>query len=194
MDFSFISPCSFLYCYFPVWMSILITIFGQGWLWGKVFLKQKLYSTTIFILLEKPMNSLTTNGVQVWFFIWYKITQAMLVYSFSRVWLYFWPFLIIKTIKLKDENIRPHFLIFFFAVQAIAYNIFSTIRCRTFSFLFFVFYIYILEYSKTKNNRKILWTLPVLNILWANIHGGFCRRDIFDFIVCNRRKIKQKSF
>ena len=82
-------------------------------------------------------------------------------------------FIIIKIIKLEKSDAKLHFLFFFFAIQSISYNIFSTIRCQSFSFFFFVFYLYILKYAKKNNNYKILWTLPVLNIIWANLHGGF---------------------
>ncbi|MBR2068962.1 MAG: hypothetical protein IJ877_04285 [Candidatus Gastranaerophilales bacterium] len=80
-------------------------------------------------------------------------------------------FLITKIIRLEKKDIKLHFLFFFFILQTISYSIFSTIRCQSFSFLFFVLYLYILK--KAKTDYRILWTLPVLNIIWANMHGGF---------------------
>ena len=91
-------------------------------------------------------------------------------------------FIIIKIIKLEKSDAKLHFLFFFFAIQSISYNIFSTIRCQSFSFFFFVFYLYILKYAKKNNNYKILWTLPVLNIIWANLHGGFAIGLILIFL------------
>ena len=80
-------------------------------------------------------------------------------------------FLIVKIIRLKDSKIKLHFLFFFFILQAISYNLFATIRCQSFSFLFFILYLYILK--KSKSNYRILWTIPAINIVWANMHGGF---------------------
>ena len=80
-------------------------------------------------------------------------------------------FIITRLIKLEKQDSKLYFLFFFFAIQSISYNIFSTIRCQSFSFLFFVLYLYILK--KSKQNYRILWTIPVLNIVWANMHGGF---------------------
>ncbi len=82
-------------------------------------------------------------------------------------------FLITKIIRLKDNNIPLYFLFFFFSLHSICYTIFSTIRCQTFSFLFFVFYLYILELARCKKDYKVLFCLPILNIIWANLHGGF---------------------
>lgn len=82
-------------------------------------------------------------------------------------------FLITKVIRLDNKDIKLHFLIFFFALHSIAETLFSTVRCQTFSFLFFFLFLYILKYAKNKNNYRVLWCLPVLNIIWANTHGGF---------------------
>ncbi|MBQ7287370.1 MAG: hypothetical protein IJW73_06380, partial [Candidatus Gastranaerophilales bacterium] len=95
------------------------------------------------------------------------------LYIFKSIIVFLTLFLITKTIRLEDKNIKFHFLFFFFALHSICYNIFSTIRCQTFSFFFFVLFFYILKYAKTKQNYRILWCLPILNIIWANIHGGF---------------------
>ncbi len=95
------------------------------------------------------------------------------LFLFKVLMIFLTFFLITKTIKLKNDSTKLHFLLFFFAIHSVCYNIFSTIRCQIFSFFFFVFYIYILEYARKKKNYKILWVLPVLNIIWANLHGGF---------------------
>lgn len=95
------------------------------------------------------------------------------LYIFKSVIIFLTIYFIVKTIKLKNNNNKMHFLFFFFALQAISYNIFSTIRCQTFSFLFFSILLYILQYAKIKKKYRILWCLPALNIIWANMHGGF---------------------
>ena len=60
---------------------------------------------------------------------------------------------------------------FIFYFSFLHFNLYATVRCQSISFLFFVLYLYILK--KSKNNYRILWTIPVINIIWANCHGGF---------------------
>ena len=93
------------------------------------------------------------------------------LFFFKTILILLTIFIIVRIIKLEKNDAKMHFLFFFFALQSISYNIFSTVRCQSFSFLFFVLYLYILKKSKT--NPKILWTIPVINIIWANLHGGF---------------------
>lgn len=95
------------------------------------------------------------------------------LYIFKTLIIFLTIFTVVKIIKLQDRNAKLNFLFFFFVLQSISYNIFSTIRCQTFSFLFFVIYLYILKKASLEKNFKILWTLPILNIIWANLHGGF---------------------
>ena len=95
------------------------------------------------------------------------------LFVFKSLIIFLTFFFIVKTIKLQNKDSKMCFLIFFFALHAISYNIFSTIRCQIFSFFFFAYFIYILEYVRIKREYRLLWTLPVLNILWLNLHGGF---------------------
>ena len=95
------------------------------------------------------------------------------LYLFKSIIIFLTVFLITKTIRLENKKIRLYFLFFFFTLQGITYNIFSTIRCQTFSFFFFALYLYILRKVQKEKNYRILWCLPLLNIVWANLHGGF---------------------
>lgn len=110
-------------------------------------------------------------GSSVIFYIVQKLSGDVGIFIFKSLMIFATLYIIIRIIKLKKPYIKLNFLFFFFALQAISYNIFSTIRCQTFSFFFFALYIYILE--KSKKNHRILWCLPVLNVVWANMHGGF---------------------
>ena len=95
------------------------------------------------------------------------------LFCFKSIIIFLTLYIITRAIRLKDKDVKLNFLFFFFALQSISYNIFSTIRCQTFSFLFFVLFFYILLLVKKTKNYKILWCLPILNIAWANLHGGF---------------------
>ena len=95
------------------------------------------------------------------------------LYIFKTLMLFATFFIITKTVKLEKKDATFHFLFFYFAIQTITVLIFSTIRCNIFSFFLFMFYIYILKNIKNTSNYRLFWCLPVLNIIWANLHGGF---------------------
>lgn len=95
------------------------------------------------------------------------------LYLFKTLIIFFTLFLIIKTIKLDNKDIKLHFLFFFFAIQSISYTLFSTVRCQSFSFFFFALYLYLLKRIKLEKEYRLFWCFPILNIVWANLHGGF---------------------
>ena len=112
-------------------------------------------------------------GSSLIFYLIQKNFSEIGIFLFKILIIFFTFFIITKIIKLENEKAKFHILFFFFVIQSVCYNIFSTIRCQTFSFFFFVLYLYILKFAKTKNNYRVLWTIPFLNIVWQNMHGGF---------------------
>ncbi len=112
-------------------------------------------------------------GSSLIFYLLQEKTGDFGLFVFKSLIIFFTIFILTKIIRLKDKNIKLNFLFFFFALQAISYNIFSTIRCQTFSFFFFVFYLLILEKTRYDKNYRILYLIPLLNIVWQNMHGGF---------------------
>ena len=95
------------------------------------------------------------------------------LFSFKILMFFATFFIITKIIRLKKPRIKLHFLFFFFSITPLYNSFSSTVRCQLFSFVFFVLYLYILLYIRKTKNFRILWTLPILNIIWANLHGGF---------------------
>ncbi|MBQ4645773.1 MAG: hypothetical protein IJB79_00330 [Candidatus Gastranaerophilales bacterium] len=95
------------------------------------------------------------------------------LYIFKTLMLCLTFFIITKIIKLEKNDAKLHFLFFYAGIQTISVLIFSTIRCNIFSFIFFVLYLYLLKRIKKNQEYRLLWCLPVLNIIWANMHGGF---------------------
>ncbi len=47
------------------------------------------------------------------------------------------------------------------------------VRAQIFTFFFFILTLYILEYSKKTGAMTILRWLPLMQIIWCNLHGGF---------------------
>ncbi|EKE02822.1 MAG: hypothetical protein ACD_20C00328G0015 [uncultured bacterium] len=81
--------------------------------------------------------------------------------------------LLSKIIKLyinKESNIEIFY--FIFLAFALLPGIANLLRAQTFTYLFFVLWIYVLERVRRGENR-LLWILPITMIIWANMHGGF---------------------
>ena len=47
------------------------------------------------------------------------------------------------------------------------------IRAQVFTFFFFALFLYVLERARLNGEWRGLWLLPVVQILWCNLHGGF---------------------
>ena len=50
----------------------------------------------------------------------------------------------------------------------------SIVRCHSFTFLFFIIELYILELIRKNGNNKLLYILPPMFLIWGNMHGGVC--------------------
>lgn len=89
--------------------------------------------------------------------------------------IFFTVFFAIKTIDLQENKSTKlyNILYFYFAfIQAYYIVLNSGIRCHIFTFFFFSLFLYILEYVRKRNNNKPLIILPLLMILWQNLHAG----------------------
>lgn len=84
-------------------------------------------------------------------------------------------FLLIKTVKLKygERCDYKNLLIYFVVLNAFCVTYHSLVRCQSFSFLFFMFELYILELIRKSSNYKLLCIFPFLFLIWGNMHGGF---------------------
>ena len=77
----------------------------------------------------------------------------------------------VKIIELRGNKSPYNFLFWLFPLIALAENFGSPIRCHLFSFLFFTVFLYILEHVR-RGKTKLIYILPLLVILWNNLHGG----------------------
>lgn len=86
--------------------------------------------------------------------------------------LYFGIFAIITRIIKLRSKVEPYSILFYILpVLALEQNFNNPIRCHLFSFFFFTFFIYLLELSRKGKNWG-LYLIPLLVVLWNNIHGG----------------------
>lgn len=106
-------------------------------------------------------------------------------------------FTITKIVKLRGvQTTHPYnFVFYLFSFMAITQVVDQPIRCQIFSFLFFTVFLYILELARKGENRP-LWLLPVIMLVWNNLHGG-CVSGlglIFMYIIgelINRKPVKK---
>jgi len=82
-------------------------------------------------------------------------------------------FTIIQVIKLRGVKTTTayNFLFYFAAFHALNIPFHAQIRCQMFSFLLFTVFLYILELARQGKNKP-LFLLPLIMILWNNLHGG----------------------
>lgn len=83
-------------------------------------------------------------------------------------------FFVIKTVKIRcseDCNYK-NILLWFIVLNVFMVTYNSLVRCHSFSFLFFILEIYILELIRKYQNYKLLFIFPVFFLIWGNMHGG----------------------
>ena len=78
-----------------------------------------------------------------------------------------------KTVEVrKPQSTIPYNIAYFAIMFLVALNNFGpTTRCLMFTCVFFSVFMYILE-SARAGRKKLLILLPILMIIWSNIHGG----------------------
>ncbi len=74
----------------------------------------------------------------------------------------------------KERGAHPLAILFLLAVliPGIKFS-YSPVRAQIFTYLFFAWSLYLLEGARRDGRFGRLLVLPVLQLLWANLHGGF---------------------
>lgn len=72
--------------------------------------------------------------------------------------------------KSPNDNTKPFW--YTICYLALFNGLGCTVRCQYFTFLFFTFWIYLLERIRRGDNY-LLWIFPAMMLFWANLHGGF---------------------
>lgn len=112
-------------------------------------------------------------GSGVVFYLAHKVFGAAGFLFLQAILVFLIFFTISKIIKLRGTTTTTpyNFLFYYFAFMAFSYSADMPVRCQLFSFLFFAVYLYVLE-SARNGKPKSLWLLPVIMIVWTNLHGG----------------------
>lgn len=92
--------------------------------------------------------------------------------------------------KTHPRLVKTSFFLFLF-VSVFSWQVFYLgFRSQLFSFFFTIFVLYILE--KSEENSKLLYILPPVFFIWANVHGAFAF-GLFVFSVFFLEKIFRKG-
>lgn len=71
----------------------------------------------------------------------------------------------------------PRRFLFLLAVWAtylpLVVGFLGTVRCQIVSYLLYVVFLWVLEQFRLGTRPRRIWFLPVLMVLWVNLHGGF---------------------
>lgn len=76
------------------------------------------------------------------------------------------------TARRRGADPLPTVLILFFALLAMSVG-YSAVRAQVFTYFFFALFLYLLESARLSGNRRWLWLLVPIQIVWCNLHGGF---------------------
>jgi hypothetical protein len=80
---------------------------------------------------------------------------------------------IFGTNQLRNNSEKPYRIVFYLLVfNAILPAFDNVIRSHAFTYLFFAYWLYLLDKVRAGNN-KIIVLFPFTMLLWANLHGGF---------------------
>lgn len=81
-------------------------------------------------------------------------------------------FLIYKTSQLISPENKYRIGYYLVALVGFHGGLSSTIRCQSFTYLFFALWIYVLERVR-RGETGLIWIFPATMLLWGNLHGGF---------------------
>lgn len=105
------------------------------------------------------------------------ISTPKLQYLGVFIFQLFWGFIFILTlnsivIKRLAENGKDYITGLVFLLLPVLISVFPTTRPQMISNTLFFLVIYILDCWETNHNTKKIFFLPLISVLWANIHGG----------------------
>ena len=132
-------------------------------------------------------------GSGVIFYIILKHFGAFGIVMFQALCMLFTTFFIIKFQKLQRYTLSVSFT-YIIVFLLCFYSLNSwLIRCQLFSFLFFSIFLYLLEKHR-KTGSKIIWLIPLITILWNNIHGGVVAGLGLIFLYLAGSLLEKKSY
>ena len=110
-------------------------------------------------------------GSGVVFYLFLKYLGSVGLILLQAVLMFFTAVFVLKTQKLQ-KHAYPVSLVFMGIFLALFMRLNSElIRCQLFSFMFFSMFLYFLEKARKKGSN-LVWFIPLITIIWNNLHGG----------------------
>ena len=132
-------------------------------------------------------------GASLVYYLFFKVFGHFGLILIQAILVFLTTFFVIKTQDLQKNSYPPTLWFSAAFILTISHLNPSLIRCHMFSFMFFALLIYILEKSR-KYNSKLIYTLPLLIIIWNNTHGGVVSGLGMIFIYMLGEIIRQKPW
>jgi len=76
------------------------------------------------------------------------------------------------TARRRGADLWPTLLMLFVALVSMSVG-YSAVRAQVFTYFFFTLFLYLLETARLTQNRRWLWLLAPVQVIWCNLHGGF---------------------
>ena len=115
-------------------------------------------------------------GASLVFYLFHKYLGAFGLVLIQALLMFFTTFFIIKTQQIQKHAYPVSILLMAVFLFLFSHQNPDIIRCHMFSFVFFAIFLYLLEKNRIcclkGEHTKTLWLIPLLVILWNNIHGG----------------------
>jgi hypothetical protein len=147
-------------------------------LWGHIKFGEETYKTRSLIRYDPysyiPGRKPWINHEwlsEVIFYLIYKLWGAPGLVLFKITIGLVITFVLLKIILAKTKfgwEVSPALLLLSLSATSFGF----AIRPQIFTYLFFTIFIYIL-YSHQQGKKNLLFLLPILMVIWTNLHGGF---------------------
>lgn len=150
---------------YDFWARIVI---GKHFVQTGHILKHDLFSyTPTHLIIDHEWGSSVVFYLVQHFFSHFGLVMLQTIIIFLIF------FLITKIVKLRGvKTTHPYnFLFYISAAAALLQVYYQPFRCQLFTFLFFTLFLYILELAR-KNINWPLFTIPLIMLIWCNMHGG----------------------
>ena len=161
----------------PIFLFLILEFKVDNDLWflintGKTILKDGFIKEEIFTIHENlhfiPQQWLSS----IIFYLIYFNFQEIGMFFFCLICLLLINFLIYKLALLINENQKKLALLTTVLISSLLVISFITTRPQIFDIIIFLLEFYILETYLLKNNKKILFLLPLLSLLLINLHAS----------------------
>ena len=110
-------------------------------------------------------------GASLVYYLFFKAFGHFGLVLIQAILVFLTTFFVIKTQDLQKNSYPPTLWFSAALILILSHLNPALIRCHLFSFMFFALLIYMLERIR-KYNSKLIYTLPLLIIIWNNTHGG----------------------